>query len=77
MLFCAKSGNASLGVKSLLTAVAIAIASAAPVSAQDSRVEEIAARQREKAGKLAPYKPSNLTDYLDGTQLKTSVTIAD
>jgi Uncharacterized alpha/beta hydrolase domain (DUF2235) len=25
----------------------------------------------------APYKPSNLTDYLDGTQLKTSVTIAD
>jgi hypothetical protein len=25
----------------------------------------------------APYKPSNLTDYLDGTHLKTSVTIAD
>ena len=64
MLFCARLSNARPGVRPLLMAVAIAIASAAPVSAQDSRAEEIAAKQREKATKLAPYKPSKVETFL-------------
>ena len=54
----------SRGARCLLAAVAIAAASAAPARAQDSRAEEIAAKQREKAGKLAPYKPSTAEAFL-------------
>lgn len=47
-----------------LTAVLIVSASTAPASAQDSRAEEIAAKQREKATRLAPYKPSKAETFL-------------
>jgi hypothetical protein len=47
-----------------LTAGLIVIASTMPASAQDSRAEEIAAKQREKATRLAPYKPSKAETFL-------------
>jgi hypothetical protein len=58
MLFSPGPGEARPCVRSLLTAVLIAITSVAPASAQESRADEIAAKQREKAAKLAPYKPT-------------------
>ena len=68
MLLSARSGNACPGVRSLvttwLTASAIAIASAAPLSAQDSRADEIAAKQKEKAGNLSTYKPNKAEAFL-------------
>ena len=68
MLLAARSGNACPGARFLLTtwltSAAIAIASAAPVSAQDSRADEIAAKEREKAANLSTYKPSRAEAFL-------------
>ena len=68
MLLAARSGNACPGVRFLLTtwltSAAIAIASAAPVSAQGSRADEIAAKEREKAANLSTYKPSRAEAFL-------------
>jgi hypothetical protein len=68
MLLSARSGNVCPRVRSFLTAwltaVALALALAPPASAQDSRAEEIAAKQREKAARLAPYKPSKAEAFL-------------
>jgi hypothetical protein len=68
MFLCARpDGEPWLGIRSLLaaglTAAAVALA-AAPASAQVSRTEEIAAKQREKAAKLEPYKPSAAEAFL-------------
>lgn len=68
MLRSARSGNACPGVRALLTtwltAAAIAMASAAPLSAQDSRADEIAAKEREKAANLSTYKPNKAEAFL-------------
>jgi hypothetical protein len=54
-----------------LTAVVLVIASTAPAVAQDSRAEEIAAKQREKATRLAPYEPSKAETFL--TRLEENI----
>ena len=68
MLLSARSGNACPDIRFLLTtwltSAAIAIASAAPVSAQDTRADEIAAKQREKAANLSTYKPNKAEAFL-------------
>ncbi len=68
MLLSARSGNACPRVRSVvttwLTAAAVAIASAAPLSAQDSRADEIAAKEREKAANLSTYKPNKAEAFL-------------
>src|SRR5687768_1634444 len=64
MLFCGRSSHTRRGIPTLLTAVAMAIASAGPVSAQGSRADEIAAKQREKAANLSTYKPSKAEAFL-------------
>ena len=68
MWLCPGPGETRRGRRFLatrwLTVVLIVIASTAPASAQDSRAEEIAAKQREKATKLAPYKPSKAETFL-------------
>ena len=42
----------------------LCLTAAAPAGAQESRAEEIAAKQREKAAKSAPYKPSRAEAFL-------------
>jgi hypothetical protein len=67
MLRCSGPGEACPGVRSLLAAcltAAIAMASAAPLSAQDTRADEIAARQREKAANLSTYEPNKAEAFL-------------
>ena len=68
MLLCAKSGSACPEVRSVLAACAMtlvfAMTFAAPSAAQETRTEEIAAKQREKAAKAAPYQPSGAEKFL-------------
>src|SRR6185436_20948434 len=68
MLLSARLDNACPGARSLLTSwltsAAIAMASAAPLSAQDSRADEIAAKEREKAANLSTYKPNKAEAFL-------------
>jgi hypothetical protein len=72
MLLSARLDNAFPGARSLLTSwltsAAIAMASAAPLSAQDSRADEIAAKQREKAANLSTYKPNRVEAFLLGLE---------
>ena len=67
MLVSPRSGKAKPVLRShlavLLMAAAVAIAPA-DASAQDTRAEEVEAKQREKAAKLAPYKPSKGEAFL-------------
>jgi hypothetical protein len=68
MWLCPRPGETRPGTRFLatrwLTAVLIVIAASDPASAQDSRAEEITAKQREKAARLAPYKPSTAEIFL-------------
>jgi hypothetical protein len=72
VLHFTRSGNACPAVRSFLTtwltSAAIAIASAAPASAQDTRADEIAAKQREKAASLSTYHPSRAESFLLGLE---------
>ena len=67
MLRSARPGEACPDARFLLaaclTAAAIALA-AAPASAQETRADEIAAKQREKSANLSTYKPNKAEAFL-------------
>jgi hypothetical protein len=68
MSFRARTGRVCPRLRPAVTAwplaVALLVSFAAAVAAQDTRAEEIAARQREKAANLQPYKPSRVESML-------------
>ena len=68
MLLCAKLRSAVLDLRSISPGIALAVllalVSASPAAAQESRSEEIAEKQREKAATSKPYVPSKMESIL-------------